>query len=73
MALLGVIGGPLSLVGLTFVLFGAWDQDEPVQLLFTLGEIAWELSLSIYLIVKGFRPVPIALQLDQEPAMMRSE
>src|SRR5687767_7725245 len=59
MALLGVIGGPLSLVGLVFVLFGQWEQDAPTQFLFTLGEIAWELSLSIYLIVRGFRPSPI--------------
>jgi hypothetical protein len=59
MALLGVIGGPLSLIGLVFVLFGRWEQDAPEQFLFTLGEIAWELSLSVYLIVKGFRPSPI--------------
>jgi hypothetical protein len=59
MALLGVIGGPVSLVGLTFVFFGAWEQADPQQFLFTIGEIAWELSLSIYLIVKGFRPSPI--------------
>jgi hypothetical protein len=59
MALLGVIGGPLSLVGLIFVLFGQWEQDAPAQFLFTLGEIAWELSLSVYLIVKGFKPSPI--------------
>jgi hypothetical protein len=59
MALLGVIGGPLSLVGLTFVLFGQWEQTAPTQFLFTAGEIAWELSLSIYLIVKGFNPSPI--------------
>ena len=59
MALLGVIGGPLSLVGLTFVLFGQWEQEGHWQFLFTLGEIAWELSLSFYLIFKGFRPAPI--------------
>jgi Domain of unknown function (DUF4386) len=64
MALLGVIGGPLSLVGLTFVLFGQWEQDAPEQFLFTIGEIAWELSLSIYLIVKGFKPSPITAELD---------
>lgn len=64
MALLGVIGGPLSLVGLTFVLFGQWEQDAPEQFLFTIGEIAWELSLSIYLIFWGFRPSPITASLD---------
>jgi hypothetical protein len=66
MALLGVIGGPLSLVGLTFVLFGQWEQDAPEQFLFTLGEIAWELSLSVYLIVKGFKPAPILAGLGDE-------
>ena len=69
MALLGVIGGPLSLVGLTFVLFGQWEQDAPAQFLFTLGEIAWELSLSVYLIVKGFKPSPITAEIDGEPAL----
>jgi hypothetical protein len=59
MALLGVIGGLLSLIGLTFVLMGQWEQDAPTQLLFTLGEIAWEFSLSIFLIVKGFKASPI--------------
>lgn len=55
MALLGLVGGPLSLVGLGFVLFDQWEQDAPQQFLFTSLEIAWELSLSFYLIVKGFR------------------
>ena len=59
MALIGLIGGPLSLIGLTFVLFGQWEQDAPQQLLFTLPEIAWELSLSVYLIARGFKPAPL--------------
>jgi hypothetical protein len=59
MALLGLIGGPVSVVGAVFVLFGAWEQTSSVQGILTLGEIAWEASLGIYLIVKGFRPSPI--------------
>jgi hypothetical protein len=59
MALLGVIGGPLSVVGATFVLFGAWEQTSATQFIFTIPEIAWEASLGIYLIVKGFKPSPI--------------
>jgi hypothetical protein len=59
MALLGVIGGPLSVVGATCVLFGAWEQTSATQFIFTIPEIAWEASLGIYLIVKGFRPSPI--------------
>jgi hypothetical protein len=68
MALLGVIGGPLSLVGLVFVLFGQWEQDDPQQFLFTIGEIAWELSLSVFLIVKGFNRTPLTDELDRELA-----
>jgi hypothetical protein len=71
MALLGVIGGPLSLVGLTFVLFGQWEQDAPQQLFFTLGEIAWEFSLSLYLIVKGFKPSPITAEIGREAGRER--
>jgi hypothetical protein len=59
MALLGVIGGPLSVVGAIFVLFGAWEQTSATQGILTIPEIAWEASLGIYLIVKGFRPSPI--------------
>ena len=56
MALLGVIGGPLSVVGAIFVLFDAWEQTSATQFIFTIPEIAWEASLGVYLIVKGFRP-----------------
>lgn len=66
MALLGVIGGPLSLVGVMFVLFGQWEQDAPPQFLFTAGEIVWELSLTVFLIVKGFNTTPLTTRLDQE-------
>jgi hypothetical protein len=64
MAFLGIIGGPLSAVGLTFVLFGQWEQDDPQQFLFTLPEIAWELSLGFYLIFWGFKPSPITHGAD---------
>ena len=60
MALIGLIGGPVSLIGATAVLFGAWEQTSSTQFLFTVPEAVWELSLGIYLIVKGFRtPSPI--------------
>src|SRR5919197_356352 len=55
MALIGLIGGPVSLMGATAVLFGAWEQTSGTQLLFTLPEAVWELSLGIYLILKGFK------------------
>ena len=59
LALIGVIGGPLSVVGATFVLFGAWEQTDSTQFLFTLPEIVWEASIVVYMLWKGFRPSPI--------------
>ena len=55
MAMLGLIGGPLAFIGGVFVLFGAFDQPSALLFAFTAIEIAWELSLAIYLTFKGFR------------------
>jgi hypothetical protein len=59
MALLGLIGGPLLLAASIAVLFGAFEQTSAWAFLMTLPEIAWEASLTVYLIVKGFKPCPI--------------
>lgn len=59
MAMLGLIGGPLAVAGGVGVLFGAWDQPSGVLFAFTAVEIVWEFSLSIWLLVKGFRPSPV--------------
>ncbi len=59
MALLGLVGGPLAFVGGVLVLFGALEQLSPGLFALTALEIAWELSLTIYAIVKGFRPSPV--------------
>jgi hypothetical protein len=58
-ALFGIVGGSLALVTAILVLFGAYDQISGPSAVLTLPEAAWELSLGIYLIVKGFRPSPI--------------
>jgi uncharacterized protein DUF4386 len=59
MALLGLIGGPLAFATATAVLFGAYEQTSGTNFFFTVPEIAWEASLGIYLIAKGFKPSPI--------------
>jgi hypothetical protein len=63
MAMLGLVGGPLAFIGGVFVLFGAFDQPSGPLFAFTAVEIAWELSLGLYLTFKGFRstaPVLVA-------------
>lgn len=56
MALFGLVGGPLAVAGGVGVLLGGWDDPSGVLFAFTAAEIIWEFSLSIWLLVKGFRP-----------------
>jgi hypothetical protein len=59
MAMLGLVGGPLIFASSTAVLFGAYEQTSSTAFLLSIPEIAWEASLGIYLIAKGFKPSPI--------------
>jgi hypothetical protein len=59
MALLGLIGGPIAFATATAVLFGAYEQQSGINLLFTVPEILWEASLTLWLLFKGFKPSPI--------------
>jgi hypothetical protein len=59
MVLFGLIGGPLALFAGIGVLLGAWDKDAGLPVAMTAPEAIWELSLSVWLLVKGFRPSPI--------------
>ena len=54
MAWLGLIGGPLLLIGSIGVLFDWWDQTGAVSIL-VIPEFLWELFLGIYAAVWGFR------------------
>jgi hypothetical protein len=59
LALLGLIGGPLVMASGIAVLFGVFKAGSAGQFIATIPEILWELSVGIYLIVKGFKPSPI--------------
>jgi hypothetical protein len=59
MAMLGLIGGPLIIVSGTAVLFNVIEPGSAPQFISTIPEFVWELSLGIYLMVKGFKPSPI--------------
>ncbi|WP_405021054.1 DUF4386 domain-containing protein [Kitasatospora sp. NBC_00070] len=55
-AVLGLVGGPLICVSATAVLFGLYGQVSPVGSLAAVPVFAWEVTLAVRLIVKGFDP-----------------
>ena len=72
MAMLGLIGGPLIILSGTLVLFDVIEPGSSAQVIATIPEFFWELSLGIYLIVKGFKPSPITAG-DAEPVVVDVE
>jgi hypothetical protein len=69
---LGLIGGPLLLIGSIGTLFDWWNAGTTVPALLVIPEFLWELFLGIYAAVWGFRkdapilsaPGPVALQTE---------
>jgi hypothetical protein len=59
LAVLGMVGGALICLSGIAVLLGAFDKGSLPQGIATVPEFIWELSLGIYLIVKGFKPSPL--------------
>jgi hypothetical protein len=55
----GIVAGAIALITAILVLFGAYDQVSGPSGILTLPEAAWELSLGIYLIARGFKPSPV--------------
>jgi hypothetical protein len=60
MAMLGLVAGPVLLAGGTAALLGVTELDSPLWRLAAAPEFVWELSLGIYLMVKGFKPSGVA-------------
>jgi hypothetical protein len=56
---IGLAGAPLLIGAVFATLFGGIGQGSSVAALRALPVAAWELSLGIWLVVKGFRPSPI--------------
>jgi hypothetical protein len=60
MAMLGLIGGPLIIASGVAVLLGVIEAGSVWQGIATIPEFFWELSLGIWLTVKGFNPSALA-------------
>jgi Domain of unknown function (DUF4386) len=59
LSLIGIIGGPILLIGYFAVQFSFIEQHAPLAGLFAIPVALFEFSLGIYLVVKGFKPSPI--------------
>ena len=55
---LGLVGAPLLFASDIAVMFGVWEQFSVPAGIATVPIFVWELSLGIYLVVKGFKPSP---------------
>ena len=60
MAVLGLIGGPVLVAAAVAILFGVIEAGSLWQVIATLPEALWELSLGIWLIVRGFNSSAVA-------------
>jgi Domain of unknown function (DUF4386) len=56
---MGLIGAPLLLAAVVAILFGGIEQVSVWTALATLPVAAWEFSLGVWLVTKGFRPSPV--------------
>jgi hypothetical protein len=65
---LGLIGAPLLLASTLSTLFGLWPQFSAISAVAALPIAVWEFALGFYLVIKGFRPVPVAEAFDAERA-----
>jgi Domain of unknown function (DUF4386) len=59
MVMIGLVGGPLAFLCGVGVLLGGWNLSSGPAVVLTAPEAVWEFSLSVWLLVKGFRPSPI--------------
>jgi hypothetical protein len=55
----GLIGGALLLVDVTAIFFGGYELGSVWHGIAAAPIFAWELSLGVWMVVKGFKPAPI--------------
>ena len=61
--IVGLIGAPLLIAAVFATLFGGIGQISAVAALAALPIAAWEFSLGVWLVVKGFKPSPITAEM----------
>ena len=63
---IGLIAAPLHLTAVVLTMFGVVDRVGTVPKLAVIPIAVWELSLGVYLVVKGFKPCPITDAIREE-------
>ena len=56
---IGLIGAPMLFASSIATMFGAFDQVSPAAFVLALPVATWELSLGMWMAVKGFNRSPI--------------
>jgi len=69
----GIAAGSLAMLTALLVLFGVYKQVSGTSAVLTFPEAAWELSLGVYLIAKGFRPDAVVFARERRDAGARRE
>jgi heme A synthase len=64
---MGLIGAPLLITAVFATMFGSIEQGSSLAAVAALPVAAWELSLGVWLVVKGFRPSPITTEVGAAP------
>jgi hypothetical protein len=64
----GLIGGPLLIAAVFAKLLGSAGSPAGGGGLASIPVAAWEFSLGVWLVVKGFRPSPITAAIDAAAA-----
>jgi Domain of unknown function (DUF4386) len=57
--LVGLTGAPLLFASDLAIMFGLWEQVSLPAGIATVPIALWEVSLGVYLVVKGFKPSPV--------------
>jgi hypothetical protein len=71
LAMLGLIGGPLIIASGVAVLLGIIEAGSIWQAIATIPEFFWELSIGIWLTIRGFNPSAVAsLTTDTDDGVM---
>lgn len=70
LSIFGLIGGPLVIIAGVLVMFDVIETGGALDGLMTIPEAFWELSLGIYLVVKGYRTSSPVLAGPMEPSVV---